>query len=322
MYMEKPAVIKARIIFEHDLVVKDYTAKLVKTLLIAGNPELKEVFSASTGIPKPLHITPLYVYRTERGKLEPVYVRFVPKGDTARPPSINRIRPIKLEAGVDYFFFVGVSATLFNSVLMGLSNAERFIFGSEVVAIDHIQYEVSYVDVEREADRMREVLESGSRVCVKAVFESPTLLKDPLAIARRKKKKLFLPLPEAVLATPVYMVLLDTGRYRSALFRKLMLYVRSVFDTPYTAVKTINIAWYIYENKPLPAMIGYAKYYVDAEILNLIQKVTEVKLGLDFTELLAKSIVLAQVYGVGDGRAAGFGHTSFNTTTLPCRRGG
>jgi hypothetical protein len=51
MYVENPVVIKASVTFERDLYVKDYTAKLVKSLLISGNPELGELFSRTMDIP-------------------------------------------------------------------------------------------------------------------------------------------------------------------------------------------------------------------------------------------------------------------------------
>jgi hypothetical protein len=312
VYIENPVVVKATVTFKQDLVVKDYTAKLVKTLLIAGNPELGEVFNRSSSIPKPLHITPLYTYRQGRGggKLESVYAKLISRDSDARPPSVDRIKPVRLKAGWEYFFYVGANSSLASSVLLALSNVDRFVFGNELVGIDKLQYEVEYVDVEREAKGIRGFLESPGEGCVKVVFASPTLLKDPLAVSRQRKKKVFMPLPEAVLSTPIYMLLADTGRLRQSVFRRLTLYVKSVLDTPYTALKSVNIVWYVYDNKPLPALIGYVKYYLDADALCKAQRVMEAKHRLDFTDILAKAITLARIYGVGDGRATGFGHTS------------
>ena len=316
MYSENPAVIKVAVTFKHDLLVKDYTAKLVKSLLIVGNPKLEEVFSRGAGqLPKPIHITPLYTIvlgKDGRERNEAVYARLVLRGSTAKPPSAIGVRPTKLEAGREYFFYVGASATLVSSVLLDLSSADRFFFGNELVAIDRLQYEVRYVEVEREARNLRSLLESPGESYIKVVFESPTLLKDPLAVARWRKRKLFVPLPEAVLATPLLMVLHDKGRLRWSTFLRCARYVKSVLDIPYTALRTVNIAWYVYNNKVLPAMIGYAKYFIDREVLRQAQAVLEARYGLDFLEILSKTVVLAQVYGVGDGRAAGFGHTSIS----------
>jgi len=274
LYMENPVLIRATIVFEQNLVVKDYTAKLVKSLLINSNPLLEEIFTRREG-PKPIHITPLYTYKqnekTGEKQMEPVYTRYIPTGSTSKPPGINRIKPIELKAGREYFFYIGTNASLLNLVLLGLSNVDRFDFGSETVAINRLDFEVKYIDIEREAERIESILESSSNGYLKIVFESPTLLKDPLAIARWKKKKLFFPLPEAVFSTPFYMALLDTGRYKTSLFKKCMVYVKSAFDIPYTALKTINLVWYIYDAKPLPALIGYTKYYIDTQLLNHIK---------------------------------------------------
>jgi len=58
-------------------------------------------------------------------------------------------------------------------------------------------------------------------------------------------------------------------------------------------------------------MIGYVKYFIDYQVLQYVQSIMEMKYGLDFIKLLSRTLVLAQIYGVGDGRATGFGHVSF-----------
>ena len=88
------------------------------------------------------------------------------------------------------------------------------------MVVDRASYELEYVNVEAEAEGVKRLLEAPG-ASVKVVFESPTLLKDPLAIDRQRKKT-FLLLPEAVLSTPIYMLLADTGRLRQSFFRKLM----------------------------------------------------------------------------------------------------
>jgi len=315
-------VIKATVVFEQDIVIKDYTAKLVKTLLISGNPKLEELLSKGRDFPpKPIHITPLYTTVTTgdgRERKEVVYTRFVPKESTARPPHIEKLRPVRIEAGKKYFFYVGTSMNLLNEILTGLSNASEFNFGRDVVSIGELGYEISYVDVNREAERATSFL-VGEGPQIKVVFESPTILKDPLAIMRWKKKKLLLPLPEAVLSIPVFMVLYDSGKVRTSIILKCMRYIKSSLDIPYTTLKTVRLVWYVYDNKVLPAMIGYAKYFVDGDILQRVQTSLKTKYSLSFAEILSKALVLAQVYGVGDGRATGFGHASFSVNRLPLR---
>jgi len=324
VYLENPVIIKVNVSFRNDLRIKDYTAKLVKSLLISGNPSLKEIFAKGESLsPKPIHITPLYTYNVDRNserkqeeKIEAIYSRFIPKKSVAKPPKINKLKPVKIEAGRKYFFYIGTNMKLLNDVLLGLYDINRFIFGKETVDIDQLSYEIRYVDVEKESEEILEILETAKENYMKVVFNSPTLLKDPLVVMRRKKKKLLLPLPEAILSTPFLMVLIDRGKVRRNIFIRCMRYVKSIFDIPYTTLKTINLVWYVYDNEVLPAMIGYVKYFIDYQILQYAQSVMEMKYGLDFMELLSKVTVLAQVYGVGDGRATGFGHVTIKMNTI------
>jgi len=318
MYLESPTIVKVEISFGNDILVKDYTAKLVKSLLISGNPNLKDVFARRESLPpKPIHITPLYTYSIDRSseekrerKVEAVYSRIVPRGSSARPPTVDEIRPVRIEAGRRYFFYVGTNIALLNEVLLGLSNIDGFVFGRERVFVDQLSYEIRYVDVERNSEEILETLKTAREKRMRVVFNSPTLLKDPLVVMRRRKRKLLLPLPEAILSTPLLMVLIDKGMVRKSIFMRCMIYVKSILDIPYTALKTINLVWYVYDNEVLPAMIGYIKYFIDYQTLQYAQSVMEIKCGLDFMELLSKTTILAQVYGVGDGRATGFGHVT------------
>ena len=316
MYSENPVIIKTEVSFKNDLFVKDYTAKLIKTLLINGNPKLEEVFSKGKDLPpKPMHITPLYTTTTFKGgkrRMKAVYTKFIPSSSTAKPPGLNKLKPVRIESNKNYFFYVGVPISLLSEVLMGLSNVGKFNFGKSIIYIDSLSYEIHYIDVDRETEKITSLLkEGGETISIKITFESPTLLKDPLVIMRRKKKKLLLPLPEAVLSAPFLMVLIDKGKLRKSIFLRCMRYVKSVFDIPYTALKTVKLVWYVYDNEVLPAMIGYVKYFIDYQVLQYVQSIMEMKYGLDFIKLLSRAMVLTQVYGVGDGRATGFGHVSF-----------
>jgi len=213
-----PAIIRAEIILGDTIIIKDYTAKLVKSILINGNPRLKEIFSRGKDMPpKPIHITPLYIVKEGNKKLQAVYTKLIPRGSTAKPPSLSKLKPVRIEAGKKYFFYIGTSMSLLNDVLIGLSNVGEYTFGKSTVYIDSLSYEIHYIDVDKESERIASLTE-GQRegvTSIKVTFESPTLLKDPLVIMRRKKKKLLLPLPEAMLSAPFLMVLIDKGRLPS-----------------------------------------------------------------------------------------------------------
>ena len=197
-------------------------------------------------------------------------------------------------------------------MLTGLSHIGYVQFGKGLVWISRLSYDIEYIDVEKEVEKLlcyfTETVVKGEGK-IKIIFESPTLLKDPLALGR-KKKKLLLPLPEAVFSVPYFMVMLSRGLYKTTFYLRSMRYIKSMFDLPYTVLKTVDLAWYVYDDRPLPALIGYVIYFIDYEMLNHVQVMMSMKYGLDFLELFAKAMVLAQVYGVGDGRAAGFGHVS------------
>jgi len=312
-----PAVIKVQVVFGKNIFIKDYTAKLVKSLLISGNPELEEIFSKGKDLPpKPIHITPLYITSTTndgKEKKRAVYTKFIPSRSMAKPPSLSKLRPVKIEAGRRYLFYIGTPTSLLSDVLIGLSNVGEFDFGKNIVHIDDLSYEILYVDVDKESEKIINFIEKqGENASIKVTFESPTLLKDPLVIMRKKKKKLLLPLPEAVFSIPFLMILINKGRLRRSIFLRCMRYIKSIFDIPYTILKTVNLVWYIYDNEILPAMIGYVKYFIDHQILQHAQTMMEIKYCLDFIESLSKAIILAQVYGVGDSRATGFGHIAIS----------
>lgn len=307
MFYLDPVLVRVTVMFKKPFIVKDYTAKIVKSLLINENPKLSEILSKRKSFPpKPIHITPLYV--NNGSKLKAVYTKLVPRENIAKPPRIKELHPIRIESRRPYFFYIGVSRGLLNNIVESLTNKENLVFGNETVEIENLDISINYVNIIKESSNIYDALLIGKWESLKVVFESPTLLKDPLVVMRRKKKKLFLPLPEAVLSVPMFMALIDSGRYKNSVFLRCMRYIKSVFDTPYTALKTVNIVWYVYDNEVLPALIGYVKYYIDYEVLNHAQQVMKSKYNLDFIELLAKSLILARIYGVGDGRATGFGH--------------
>lgn len=308
-------IIKADVVFERDFHVKEYTAKLVKTLLITGNPGLEGVFVRSSLAPKPIHITPLFhITADQRGRVRKraIYAGYISSGETARPQDISkRIRPVKIRGGEKYSFYIGTSRELFPEVVNALSSVDKILFGGATLSVSSLSYEIEYIDLEDEAEKIAGEIASGNVNSLKVVFESPTMLKDPLVIARERKKKIFLPIPEAIFSTPIYMLLADQGRLRRRIYIKAMRYIKSIFDIPYTAMKTTKIAWLIYRDKPIPGLIGYTKYFIDKAILSIAQEKMR-KHNIDLIETIAKSITLIRVLGTGAGRATGFGHISID----------
>ncbi|RLE77837.1 MAG: hypothetical protein DRJ52_11005 [Thermoprotei archaeon] len=326
VFYKPAAVITVRIKFARSFTIKDYTSKLVKTSLIQADSKLEDIFAKGRDLPpKPIHITPLYTIEKKRGK-RAIYAHVIAKGSTAKPPSVENIKPVTIKANKNYVFYIGSSVALLDTILSALLNLGTVVFGQEIVEISDVDYTVNYIDVDKESEKIKNKLEEicdkkeESTSKLKIVFESPTVLKDPLVIRRKKKKKILLPLPEAILSTPLLMTLVQRGLYKKTLFLRLSRYIKSIFDIPYTALKTVNLTWYVYNNKPLPALIGYIAYFIDCSILNHAQARINIKYRLNLLNLLSEAIVLAQVYGVGNGRAAGFGHISIRLINFPSSR--
>lgn len=313
MYVELPILITVRVSFERGFTTKDYTGKLVKTLLMQGNKNLVEVFeSGSPFPPKPIHVSPLYDLSGGDGKgKKPVYARYIPRcGEMAKP---NRnIEPIAIEADKEYLFHVGVSSDLAEEVFKALAEADRLSYGNNTIPVSSLSYETEYTDIARRGEEIEAKLSSSQ--ALKIVFSSPALLKDPLVLAwaRRAKKKIMIPLPEAVLSMPLIMLLIDLGRFRQSLYIKMLRYIKTALDTTYSMLGTAKLVWYVYDNKIEPGVIGYIKYKIDRDSTQRIEVLANKKHSISFTETLANTIALAEVYGIGDGRATGFGHTEIS----------
>ena len=315
-----PVVVAAEVEFASSFTIGDYTAKLVKTMLINGNPAFGRLFErGGDAHPKPIHITPLYV--EQGGVLRSLYTRYVPK-DRKRlePPPREVMKPVKIEGGRKYCFYVSVPLRLLPDVLKALSNYGNFAFGQWEVRVRDISFTIDYVDVEVRARSLVSQFEEifnrkhdSPPAKLKVTFDTPALFKDPFVVGRwRKRHKLLVPLPDAVLDSPLYMVLLDRGVYRRSVYLKLLRYIKTVFSLPYTERGTAWLVWYCYNGSFFPALIGYTTYIVDGEAFGYAQAATNNRHGLDFMQLISEAIVLAEVYGVGDGRAAGFGHAFFS----------
>jgi len=308
VHILNPVSIKVRIVFENDFLIKDYTSKLVKSILISGSKTLEEIFTKEKWEPKPIHITPLF--KIEGSKKSAVYTRYIPSKETASPGGIlERLKPIKIYGGVEYVFYIGTPLDLENEFLNSLAGVDRVLFGKEHVVVKRVMIEKEYIDLQEESVKLSEKLVSRDVDSIKIIFESPAMLKDPLVVHRERKKKIFYPLPEAVLSTPIYMILVSQGRLRKSVYIKVLRYIKTIFDTPYTTLKTVNIAWLVYNNKLVPGLIGYTKYFIDKQALTMAMN-NSAKYNIDILDMLSKALALAKVYGVGTGRATGFGHIS------------
>lgn len=267
-----------------------FTGKLVKSLLIDGNPALRRFFEKTAGAaPKLVHVTPLYV---ESSKVRCVHYF----GDVT--------------GNIRYAFYVGFieadnyDSPRFDDVYRALVNVNgRHRFRDSHLDVELLS--VESIDVNRASERVvSDLLRTGK---VRVVFASPTLLRDPF---RRGKHKSLVPTPMNIFSTPVYVNLYLSGRLRQRLFIKALLVLHRLLNEPHSAFRTTRIIKVKYDDgkNPIPALIGYVNLY-----LNRSYHEHYATKGLSVESLLRETLTTMLTVGTGTSRATGFGHITFTT---------
>ncbi|ADG91071.1 hypothetical protein Tagg_0798 [Thermosphaera aggregans DSM 11486] len=272
-----------------------FTSKLVKTMLIRGDPSLASVFEPRAGDPpKPVHTTPLFSV-DENGRLRCVY-SYVRCGQSSTAKCSGRVEPVRLEGR--YHFYLGFSTSVLelDRVLAALDKgAGCFEFAGKQVCVSLDAINVA--DPSATASKIAEkVLETGR---VKITLASPAMLRDPF---KRAKHKALIPTVMNLFSTPLYTMLVEKGLYGFKAFRRQIVMLHRVFNEPYTVLKTVNLKWVVYKKKPEPTLTGYVNLYVNKHYLERYSE------QLDMKEYLAELTAHAITLGVGVGRATGFGH--------------
>lgn len=260
-----------------NFVTREFTGKFVKTMLMAANPKLQEVFENwNRPMPKPIRITPLLEGDEER----PVYPRIVITkfGESSGKP---KDEPKPIIVGGDYHVYIGYRDVLEPQVSLAIAkllNGVEFEYGSRVSA--------RLLEYERLGQEVPEEFKS-----VRVYFITPAVFVDPFAkisLAARDRVRRFIPHPAVVFSVNVYDVFRDE-------------YVRNIARLSYslveshTVLNTVTKVWYYYDGKWLPGVIGYAKYFLRNKI--------PIKAREAIREVLRDAVQM----GVGSGRAAGFG---------------
>jgi len=257
-------------------ITTDFTGKFVKTLLINANPELERVFEDKDyPSPKPLRITPLLKGENE----EPVYPKVVSRFGGAAGKPKNSPSPI----GVDglYHVYIGYREGLEPEVSVAIA---RLLGGVELKYGSDVRVKlVEYERVEQEVPR-----EFSS---VKVYFISPAVFVDPFAKvfqANKDRAKRFVPFPPLIFSVNVYDV------FKEDYERNIMRLSYSLVES-HTVLNTVTKAWYYYDGRWLPGVIGYAKFFLRKGISDRDK------------DAVRKILQDAMEMGVGSGRAAGFG---------------
>lgn len=283
-------LVKVRLRYEGEkLRYRDYTAKIVKSILIEANPALKPAFEDNKDAVKQIHITPLFAMGRD-GREKCLYSRV--RG--------SKVYNVVLSRDTHFYFYIGFNAHLYErDVFKALMSLPVEIPVRERrVAFNIGGYElVRSLDLSNYRNVRKNVQNWTCAKSIKVVFKTPTLIRDPYTAGRRR----FLPLAGWLFSINA----LDLFGGRTA--RRIIKGLNYLLRESYTALETVRITHYIYEGKPKPALIGYIKYFLDTMRLTPSKAIALEKLPLIMEH--------AQILGAGTGRAAGFGHIEI---TLHC----
>ena len=267
------------------IIYRDFTGKLVKTMLIIGNPSLEKLFAPTRGRPaKRIHVTPLY--RFVNGKIKSIY----PKSFN----SVKHVKPIVLDPNSEYFFYIGASMDylpLIEQSLLTLSS------GVDIPVRNNLGKPLSIrlTSFDR-IDSFEQILKLNTHenFAIKIRFMSPTLIKDPFNLIKYRR---FLFSPGMLFSVNIGDLLdYNIRRYRRWVYR-----LDRIMHETHCALENIRRVWYLYEGRFLPAIVGYTKYYVVLEDF-------PIELRELIGSFLRNLFIHAAVLGVGTGRASGFGH--------------
>ena len=211
----------------------DYTGKFVKTLLMAANPELGQVFEdRKSPTPKPIRITPLI---DRRGL--PVYPRAAPE----RP----KAPPVPVQVGGTYHVYLGYRQGLEPQVGVAVSRLMSSVdldYGTKV-RVTLRGYEVVGTEI------------PASFRAVRVRFVTPAVFVDPFRGKAEGRAKRFLPFPGVVFSVNVYEL------FRKKYMRGVLAVSHALIES-HTALDTAKRVWYYYDGKWLPGVVGYVKYFL------------------------------------------------------------
>ncbi len=283
-----------------------FTGKVVKSLLIDGNPRLKQFFEKSSLAPKLIHVTPLYV-ENERG-VRAIY-------SSTASGSSQRVDAASISLKGRYMFYVGfveaehALSPRFDDVYTALINLSgRHKFMNSILEVELL--ESMGIQLEECAKKsVKHLVEAGK---IKIVLSSPTLLRDPF---RRAKHKSLIPTVMNLFSTPVYVNLYLRGLFKSRNFLRILTILHRVLNEPWSIHRTVKLKWVKYEpgKESIPTLVGYVNLYLNRDYYERYSQ-----RGANVEALLEETFLTALALGIGTSRAAGFGHITLSAS--PQRR--
>jgi len=299
---------KAEIYVESSWNAPLFTGKLVKSLLIDSDPQLKPLFEKTRGVePKLIHITPLY--REVNGKVKCIYSIVDYDEESGVIRQVDRVR-----VSGRYHFYVGFIERerdgdpylSFDRVYTALLNISgKHVFGKTLFSVELVSLQT--IDVEHAAATLVEsLLKNPGRSKLRVVFSSPTLLRDPFRTAKHKS---LVPTPINVFSRPIYILLYLTGKLTQRNLYKHVILLHRLFNETHSLYTTVKKRWIIYEpgKKPIPVLTNYVNYYLNTAYCERYSKI------YDIEDFLKKTFRLTLVLGIGTSRATGFGHAVLQT---------
>ncbi len=268
-------VINVGVVVTNPAVLPSFSGKVVKSLLIKSNPLLEKIFRESIGgRPKPIHVSPLG-YRGEKGKLV-----FLWKRSDAK----NKV--LEASPDIEYFFTVSCTEEIFEMVLeavMSMNNVKLFNTEWIITEIDAKRYKLP--------DK-NPIIRLEDAVAIKVMFRSPIQPIDPYRKSQYKRLNILPGILFSYNAGEITRMYRRGPDYWRVL--DILNYVLIESKTYWKTVKQVNI---IYDNKEIPALTGYVKYWVNLENTTEEEK------------LLVENILShAQIIGAGSSRSIGLGH--------------
>ncbi|MEM0051150.1 MAG: CRISPR system precrRNA processing endoribonuclease RAMP protein Cas6 [Sulfolobales archaeon] len=304
----KAHLIKAVVKVSSDWNAPLFTGKLVKSLLIDVDPNLKEVFKKIQGVePKLIHITPLY--ESSKGKIRCIY-------SSAEVDERGRLRRVSnVRVNGIYEFYIGFIER-FNtndilkfdriySTLLDVSGVYEYSKHKFIIELTTLRT----FDVEEIASRSLSMLFKNG--VLRMIFSSPTMLRDPF---RSHKYKSLVPLPLNVFSTPLYIYLILTGKMNQKHYMKTLIAIHRILNETHAIISkdefeaTVKVRHIYYEEgKILPTITGYVNYRLNMDVFEKYRKVYDIEMLL---HTLMKLII---TIGTGTSRASGFGHILLST---------
>ncbi|UXD21661.1 CRISPR-associated protein Cas6 [Ignicoccus pacificus DSM 13166] len=157
-----------------------------------------------------------------------------------------------------------------------------FSYTSCSLSIKGIKIDIESVEVEEEEIELGD----GDGIFIK--FRGPAVLRDPWHRPGGELRSRFLPSPSHLFSTNVYSL------FREKYFEVLMELEKALVED-HSALNSLGKVWYYYGGKWLPALSGSIIFWLR-----------------EMNDIVKHTLLHASYFGVGSGRAAGFGDIVLN----------